>query len=233
MSAPLSGRPDPRGNSGGAARLVPLTIPGPSGPLEALLQERDAHDHAWTALMCHPHPLYGGTLHNKVVHRVASSLHRLGCAVLRFNFRGAGKSVGTHDRGVGEVEDARAALAFLSARYPNARTVLGGFSFGSGVASKLCASEASIEHLILVAPPVHTFDFRELETLATPKLVIQGTADDVCPLPRLLERYPGWAEPKRLVEVPGATHFFDKQLAELAQAVEEVLGPVVGTADFK
>lgn len=211
----------------GAQRLVPLVVPGPSGPLEALLQERDAHDHAWIAVMCHPHPLYGGTMHNKVVHRVASSLFKLGCAVLRINFRGTGKSAGTHDRGAGEVEDARAALAFLRARYPNARSILGGFSFGSGVAARLAASEQGIEHLILVAPPVTTADFSMLETLKTPKLVIQGTADDVCPIERLKEQYRRWAEPRRLIEIPGASHFFDKQLAELAHAVEEAFGPVV------
>ena len=211
----------------GAQRLVPLEIPGPAGTIEALMQERDAHDHAWCALVCHPHPLYGGTLHNKVVHRVASSLFKLGCAVLRFNFRGAGRSAGVHDRGVGEVEDARAALVFLRARYPDARTLLGGFSFGSGVAARLAASEAQVEHLILVAPPVTTADFSVLEKLSVPKIVIQGTADDVCPVGRLMEQYPRWAEPKRLIEVAGATHFFDRQLAQLAQAVEQALGPAV------
>ena len=208
-------------------RLVPLTLDGPAGALEALMQERDAHDHAWLAVICHPHPLYGGTLHNKVVHRVASALFQLGCAVLRFNFRGTGKSEGTHDRGAGEVEDARAALAFQRARYPNARAILGGFSFGSGVAARLAGSESGIDHLLLVAPPVTTADFSVLGTLATPKLVIQGTADTVCPIERLMEQYPRWAEPKRLIEVPAATHFFDKQLAELAQAVEQGLGPVI------
>lgn len=212
----------------GAPRLAPLTLEGPAGPLEALLQERDAHDHAWIAVFCHPHPLYGGTMHNKVVHRVASSLFRMGCAVLRFNFRGAGRSAGAHDRGVGEVDDARAALAFLTARYPAARRILGGFSFGSGVAARLAGEEAGIEHLVLVAPPVTTSDFSVLERSAVPKLVIQGLADDVCPPARLMEQYPRWAEPKRLVEVAGATHFFDRQLADLARAIEEALGPALG-----
>lgn len=210
-----------------AQRLVPLVLPGPAGPLEALLQERDARDHDWIAVVCHPHPLYGGTLHNKVVHRVASTLHRLGCAVLRFNFRGAGKSAGAHDHGVGEVDDARAALDFLKARYPRARALVAGFSFGSGVAARLAGATPGIEHLILVAPPVATSDFHVLERATVPKLVLQGTRDDVCPIEKLMEQYPGWAEPKRLIEIAGATHFFDRQLAELAAGLERSLAPVL------
>lgn len=208
---------------GRAARLVPLVLDGPAGPLEALLQERDAHDHALTAVVCHPHPLYGGTMHNKVAHRVASTLHGLGAAVLRFNFRGVGKSAGTHDRGEGELEDARCALRFLRERYPNARRWAAGFSFGSWVASRLAAGEPDVERLILIAPPVHTQAFAEMRGLASPKLVVQGTGDEICK-PENLERvWPDWAEPKRLVRVPGASHFFDKQLAELGEAILEGL----------
>ena len=97
-------------NSSETSRLIAVTVAGPAGPLEGLLQERDGGAPAITALLCHPHPLYGGTLHNKVVHRLAATLHELGVAVLRFNFRGVGKSAGTHGRGEGELEDARAAL---------------------------------------------------------------------------------------------------------------------------
>jgi hypothetical protein len=212
--------------SGAAAarsRLVPLTLDGPAGKLEALLQEHDARDHALAAVMCHPHPLYGGTMHNKVVHRAAATLHALGAAVLRFNFRGAGKSAGRHDGGDGEVEDARAALAFLSQRYPDARRWLAGFSFGAWIASRLAAAEPQVERLILIAPPVTTSSFEALESLATPKLVLQGSADDVVPPAAVREHFRRWAEPKRLVEIPGATHFFDKQLGALAEAIHEAL----------
>lgn len=216
MSAPGAHAPN-------AARLLPLVLEGPAGPLEALLQERDEHDHALTAVVCHPHPLYGGTMHNKVAHRVASTLHGLGAAVLRFNFRGVGHSAGAFDRGEGELADARAALAFLRERYPNARRWAAGFSFGSWVASRLAASEPDVERLILVAPPVHTQTFEEMRTLATPKLVVQGTGDEIC-RPENLERvWPEWAEPRRLVRVPGAGHFFDRQLGELADAIREGL----------
>lgn len=211
------------------SRIVPLELEGPAGPLEALLQERDAHDHALTAVVCHPHPLYGGNLHNKVAHRTASTLHALGAAVLRFNFRGAGKSAGRHDRGHGELEDARAALAFLRDRYPRARRWLAGFSFGSWIAARLAAAEPDVERLILVAPPVGTMAFDVLARLETPKLVIQGTADVTCPPGRLHVQYPGWAEPKTLVEIPGATHFFDRQLGDLSRALtEQLAGPARG-----
>lgn len=207
----------------GVARLTPLVLQGPAGRIEALLQERDSHDHGVTAVVCHPHPLYGGTLHNKVAHRVASALFGMGVAVLRFNFRGVGASEGAFDRGEGELEDARAALGFLRERYPSARRWIAGFSFGSWVASRLAAGETDAEQLLLVAPPVHTQTFEEMRTSRVPKLVIQGTADDICK-PENLERvFPQWADPKHLIRVPGASHFFDKQLAELAEAILEGL----------
>jgi len=213
----------PGGSAANAARLVPVVLTGAAGPIEALLQERDEHDHVLTAVVCHPHPLYGGTLHNKVTHRVASVLHGLGAAVLRFNFRGVGHSAGTHDRGVGELEDARVAMQYLRERYPAARRWAAGFSFGSWVASRLAASEPDVERLILIAPPVHTQTFEEMRTLATPKLVVQGTGDAVCRLEKLEQVWPEWAEPKRLMRVPGASHFFDRQLAELGDALLEGL----------
>ena len=198
-------------------------IAGPAGDLEGLLQERDAHDHAWIAVVCHPHPQFGGTLHNKVVHRVASTLHELGASVLRFNFRGVGKSAGAYDQGVGELEDARAALHWMRARHAGSRATLAGFSFGSWVAARLAASEPAIEHLILVAPPTATSDFSALATCPVPKWVIQGTRDDLAPLAAVEQAFPGWAEPKTLIRVEGATHFFDRQLAALAEAVRAAI----------
>ncbi len=206
-----------------ATRLVRLVVPGPAGPLEALLQEHEGATVSRVALVCHPHPLYGGTLHNKVVHRAASTLHQMGAAVLRFNFRGVGGSAGTHDRGDGEVEDARAALAFLRQRYAGARAWAAGFSFGSWIAARLGAAEPGIERLILIAPPVGTSSFEVLHTLATPKHVFQGSADDVCPPAALAPEYARWAEPKSLALVEGANHFFDRQLGALSQAMLEAL----------
>lgn len=208
----------------GGQRIVPVTIPGPAGSLEGLLQEHGSDRHRLTALLCHPHPLYGGTMHNKVVHRTSTVLHGLGAAVLRFNFRGVGRSAGRFDRGVGELEDARAALDFLRARHPGARRWVGGFSFGSWVAARLAAGAAAdVERLVLIAPPVGRSSFSVMRHASLPKLVIQGTRDDVCPIEQLEAEFPTWAEPRTLTRVDGATHFFDGKLGALANALLEGL----------
>lgn len=186
-----------------------------------MLQVREPEEGERAALVCHPHPLYGGTMHNKVVHRVAATLVERGVTVLRFNFRGVGKSEGRHDEGIGELEDARAALHWLRDRTPRARLWLAGFSFGSWVAARLAAAEPAIERLILVAPPVTRSGFQVLRSCAVPKLVIQGTRDEVCPIGALMAEFPGWADPKKLIEVDGASHFFDRQLTALAKALNE------------
>ncbi|MFI5372801.1 MAG: alpha/beta hydrolase [Candidatus Eisenbacteria bacterium] len=209
-------------------RLQHLTLPGPAGTIEALLQERDGFTHRVIALVCHPHPLYGGTMHNKVVHRIASTLLDLGVAVLRFNFRGAGGSDGRFDQGRGEVEDARAMAGWLRDRHPEARRWVAGFSFGSFIAARLAATDTGFERMTLVAPPVASHDFSPLRESPVPKLVLQGTADDICPLARLEEEYPDWAEPKRLILIPDASHFFDKQLHPLGDALLEGLREAVG-----
>jgi uncharacterized protein len=210
-----------------STRLETLTLPGPAGALEAVLHRHEGASPEVAALVCHPHPLYGGTLHNKVVHRVASVLHEVGAAVLRFNFRGAGRSEGTHDEGRGELEDARAALRWLEQRYPQARAWVAGFSFGSWVAARLAASEP-VERLILISPPVQRSDFGSMRESAVPKLVLQGTADDVCSPQALEKEFPTWHDPKRLLLVPGATHFYDRQLGALGDSLRQGLREIAG-----
>ena len=200
-------------------RLRAVILAGPTGALEGLLADRRLHDHALTAVVCHPHPLHGGTLHNKVVHRVASVLQELGAAVLRFNFRGVGRSEGRYDGDGGELEDARAALNWMRARHPGSRCWLAGFSFGAWVAARLAVSEPQVERLILVAPPVETSDFSSLHTAPVPKLVVQGTHDDICPPAALEREFSSWAEPRTLLAVEGATHFFDRKLSALAEVL--------------
>jgi len=209
----------------GVTRLIPLKLRGPAGELEALLQVREPEDGSLTALVCHPHPLYGGTMHNKVVHRVAQGLEARGAVVLRFNFRGVGKSEGRSRGGVEELEDAKAALSYLRERSPGARRWAAGFSFGAWIATLLAGSEPDLEQLVLVAPPVTRSNFEILRSLRVPKLIIQGTRDDVCPLAALETHYAEWEEPKRLIKVEGATHFFDSKLGALADALDQGLPP--------
>lgn len=205
------------------SRLRPVTLPGPAGRLEGLLQEHEARVPDGIAVVCHPHPQFGGTMHNKVVHRVASVLHDRGASVLRFNFRGVGASAGAYDHGTGELEDARAALRWMEARHPGASRTLAGFSFGSWVAARLAASEPAVARLILVAPPVTSQDFSVMRTTTVPKLVLQGTEDEHCPLAALERQLPGWAPPKTLIKIDGASHFFDKRLAALGDALHRGL----------
>ena len=209
-----------------STRLKRLTLPGPAGPLQAILHEREDQEPEIVALVCHPHPLYGGTLDNKVAHRIAATLHELGAAVLRFNFRGAGESAGQFDHGAGELEDARVAFDWIAARHPRARRWVAGFSFGSWVAARLAAGRTDVDQLILVAPPVTRSSFEVMVDSPVPKLVVQGTNDDVCPPEHLQQQYPRWSEPKRLILVPQATHFFDRQLAALGQVLAEALAPL-------
>ena len=210
--------------AGESSRLQTLDLPGPIGRLECLLQEREGAEPAFVAVVCHPHPLYGGTMNNKVAHRVAATLHALGGAVLRFNFRGVGKSEGRHDKGRGEMQDTLALLDWLRRRHPAAESRLAGFSFGSWVASRAAAAEPAVKRLVMVAPPVHTQTFEEMKSYPVPKLVIQGTTDTVCKPENLERMFPTWADPKRLEWVEGASHFFDRRLAELAAAIERGLG---------
>jgi len=209
-----------------STRLKAVTLAGPAGALEAILHEREPGPPAVAALVCHPHAMHGGTMHNKVTHRVASVLHDLGAAALRFNFRGAGRSEGRFDRGEGELEDARAALAWLGHRYPDARLWVAGFSFGSWIAARLAASEPGVVRLILVAPPVQQSSFEVLRRCPVPKLVLQGTRDDICPLEALLLEFPGWMEPRRLIPVSEATHFFDRQLGVLGELLAGAIGEI-------
>jgi hypothetical protein len=221
----------PRGiRPAAVSKLKVLRFDGPAGALEGLLQEHQAREPTLTAVICHPHPLHGGTLHNKVVHRLASVLHELGAAVLRFNFRGVGESEGRFDHGRGELEDARAALAWMRARHPGSRRWAAGFSFGAWVAARLAASDHDVERVVLVAPPVTTADFSILRGSRVPKVVIQGTRDDVCPPERLAREYPLWSEPKSLHWVEGASHFFDRKLGALAEALHRALEPAARAA---
>jgi hypothetical protein len=182
------------------------------------------------ALVCHPHPLYGGTMHNKVVFRAAKAALRLGLPTLRFNFRGAGKSTGTHDFGVGEKGDVRAGLDYLSTRFPGLPVCLIGFSFGSWVGMAVGANDLRVFTLVGLGVPVGSLNFDFLREVSKPKLIIQGTRDQFGPSAQVQALYATLAGPKQIHWVEGADHFFTGKLDEVEKALREFLVPLVGPA---
>lgn len=193
-----------------------LTLDGPVGPLEAILEVPAGFSGARVAVVCHPHPLFGGTMNNKVVHTAARALQEAGYATLRFNFRGVGASPGVFDDGRGETDDALAAYDYLRARWPAASVSAAGFSFGSFVACGAAARRA-VRALILISPPVARFDFGAVE--AKPTVVIQGDVDDVVLADDVARWVAALSPVPPLVTVSGAGHFFHGHLAELREAV--------------
>lgn len=184
-------------------------LEGPAGGLEALLEEPEGGTPREAALVCHPHPLYGGSMHNKVVYRMARGLRRAGAVVLRFNFRGVGRSQGKHAQGAGEIEDARAALAFLRARYPELPVTLAGFSFGARVVLELgCGTRPAPRRLIAAGYPTRLGGDAYLESCEVPKVVIQSALDPYGPRPELEALFARMAEPKRLIWIEARDHFF-------------------------
>jgi alpha/beta superfamily hydrolase len=205
-----------------------LFLDGPAGRLEALLNA-GAENATHAAVVCHPHPLFGGTLHNKVVFHTMKALNSFGFPVLRFNFRGAGLSQGEHDHGNGEVEDVRAALDWLDAEF-HLPIVFAGFSFGAAVGLRAACADARVKAVIGVgvpaipvaadaeAPRTYTLDF--LGECVKPKLFISGARDQFGPRAKLEALVASLPEPKKLVVIEGADHFFEGRLRELREAIE-------------
>ncbi len=258
-----------------ARRIESLSLAGPAGSLEALLEEPDDQAPRLAAILCHPHPLYGGTMHNKVVYRMARGLRRAGCVVLRFNFRGVGRSEGGHGYMAGEIEDARAALGYVRTRYPELPFALAGFSFGSRAIMQLgcelgLGDLAALSHLAgESAGPTRTQALAQqrgtdasvcqpgdlgdcapdrlgarretgaaqfllaagfatrmgpaefLAECAVPKIFIHSTHDEFGPRPDFERIYLKVAEPKRLIWIDAADHFFAGALEELEERVKE------------
>lgn len=194
-------------------------LEGPAGRLEAILWNTRAAVSHRAAVVCHPHPLYGGTMHNKVVYQAAKALHRRGVPVLRFNFRGTGLSEGEHDGGPGEQEDVRAALDYLAAEFPGRPILLAGFSFGSWVGLRVGCQDARVAELIGLGLPVDNSDMSYLRRCAKPKLILQGGNDQYGSRANVEALFQTLAEPKRLVIVEGADHFFTGRLDEVGAAI--------------
>lgn len=198
-------------------------IPAAHGELEALYRPNNLQAER-VALVLHPHPQFGGTMHNKVVARTAKALQEAGIEPLRINFRGVGYSTGEYDEGRGETEDARTALEYLLTQQPHAREVLiAGFSFGSAVGVRLGCADARVQKLIAIGAPARLHDLALLTSCTKPKLFIHGELDEIAPLAplvELLEQVPPHS-PHQLVTIAGAGHFFDDQLPQLMQAVKD------------
>lgn len=199
----------------GKTRFV--TIDGPAGRIEGILQGEGSA--ARIGVVCHPHPLAGGTMHTKVVHRAARALEKAGHCVLRFNFRGVGASEGVHDRGGGEQEDVRAALAWMRASMPGRPATLAGFSFGSWVGLRVGCADPGVDALIGIAAPANIFDFEFLRRCGKPKIFIHGTADRIAPLEDLEAIYGEAEGPKALVRLTGGTHLLVESLDPLEEAI--------------
>lgn len=194
------------------------TIPGPVGRLEAIYR-RPEPSAGRAALVCHPHPLHGGTMHTKVVYRAAKAFGGLGFPTLRFNFRGVGTSEGDFADGIGEADDVRAAIDWLAGEHPDLPVVVAGFSFGSVVALPVGANDDRVTHLVGIGVPTDRFPFDVLADVTKPKLFIQGDWDEFGPLNKLTRELERVARPWELATVEGADHFFTDRLPDLEQAI--------------
>ncbi len=190
------------------------TLSGPVGELEALVDSPAGAPRA-AMVLAHPHPQYGGTMHTKVVFRAAKALARIGFAVLRFNFRGAGASAGAFDGGAGEKDDFRAALDAMLERHPALPLWAGGMSFGSWIALEVGAEDPRVGGLLGIAPPIDSYDFANLRRSTKPKFFVQGEADELCPLASMWKLYGELPEPKELAVIDAANHLFDGQVMEV------------------
>ena len=219
--------------------MPPLELAGPTGPLEALLEEPSGSRSVGTdglvqagrvdglraaVVLAHPHTEYGGTMHTKALYHAAKALLRIGCAVLRFNFRGAGRSAGAFSGGPGELQDFSVALDVMQSRYPEARLWAGGMSFGAWVAMAAGAIDTRVSTLIGLSVPITGYDLASVQTSSKAKFFIHGERDELFPLRDVREFYARAAEPKELVVIDGADHLFDGRAGEVGDAVEDLLG---------
>ena len=200
-----------------------LFLDGPAGNLEALLNA-GAEDASHAALICHPHPLFGGTLHNKVVFHAMKALNGFGFPALRFNFRGTGLSHGEHDNGRGEVDDVRTALDWLDREF-HLPLIFAGFSFGAAVGLQAACGDPRVRAVIGLGVPLapiedRGYDYTFLQACARPKLFLSGARDQFGPRAQLQQLVATLPEPKKLVLIEGADHFFEGRLREMREPIE-------------
>lgn len=207
-----------------------LEFTGPAGVLEGILDGARRPEGApapkAAVVFAHPLPTEGGTMHTKAVFQGTKGLVRIGCVVLRFNFRGVGKSAGSFDAGRGEQDDFKAALDFMAQRYPGLPLWAAGFSFGSHVALETGAVDPRVSVLIGIAPPVtrEHYDFANTRVSEKPKFFVQGSEDELCPVEGMWSFYGTLPEPKELVVIDGADHLFTGRAQEVGEALQDLLG---------
>jgi hypothetical protein len=196
---------------------------GPSGRLEALFETPEENPCA-AVVFGHPHPLHGGTMHAKVVYRAAKTFLELGCAVLRFNFRGVGASAGHFDEGRGERDDFEAGLDFVAATCPGVDLWAAGFSFGAGIALTTGVQDRRVTQLLGIAPPIGRYDFADVAASRKPMHLIHGEADELMPVAQLREFYEIVSPPKTLTVIVGASHLFERHVPEVGDAIRITFG---------
>ena len=200
-------------------KIESLFIPGPAGRLEALLEEPENGAPREAALVCHPHPQHGGTMHTKAVYRIARGLRSAGAVVLRFNYRGVNLSEGEYAHGEGELDDARAALAYLRGRYPDLPFTLAGFSFGSRIALRLGCQGIGARRVIAAGFPTNYKDNSYLKGCTVRKIFVQSTRDQYGPISELEPLIASLTEPKKLILIEAYDHFFVGALPELEREI--------------
>ncbi len=215
-----------------APQIRSLFLSGPAGRLEALLNA-GAPDAKFSAVVCHPHPLYGGTMHNKVVFHAMKALNGCGFPVLRFNFRGAGLSEGEHDEGRGEVDDVRAALDWLRNEFGKP-IVFAGFSFGASTGMRASCPDPDVKLIVSLGTPVaaegRVYAYKFLADCRKPKLFVSGDHDQYGPLTELERVFGNAADPKKFIVVPNADHFFEGQMPVMREAIENWLADQLGAS---
>ena len=211
-------------------RSTTLMLDGPAGALELAIDRSEAASLPVVAIVCHPLPTEGGTMHNKVVTMVARALRELGVDTVRFNFRGTGNSEGSFDEGNGEAGDLRAVAGWVRARRPDAALWLAGFSFGAFVSLRM-AAELQPTMLISIAPPVdRSWDIQSIVPPTCPWLVIQGEADEVVDPQAVFDWIGAMRDPPELVRMPDTGHFFHRKLMDLRGAIKHGVRPYLPTA---
>jgi len=203
-----------------------LQISGPSGAIEVaftLPVDGDFCDHSMCAVVCHPHPLHGGTMDNKVVVTLVRTYKELGIPVARFNFRGVGRSEGAHDNGNGEADDLKAVIDWLAGQTGAKKVLLAGFSFGTGVVNNICGKVDSVCHAVFVAPPVGRYNFDPVEGYPCPTCVVMGDQDELVDAEDVYSWADSLVPQPAVIKIPEATHFFHGQLVRLRSELMDVL----------